>query len=159
MRLCPRAMRMRREFAHVCTLPSYLGLYQQSISIDMFTLSQKKVLLTLSQNSATFSATDNNQFTRQTQAVLDRASNRQQYQKDRCAWQIQEGFNMNIKFTKAARQKKIASHPRYELPCSKTPSLNQRSAAAAMADGGQYLDADYGGEDKEVKLNLRFCDK
>ena len=71
---------------------------------------------------------------------------------------------MNIKFTKASRQKKIASLPRFELSSSRTPSLDQRSRAAAvapiMADGGQYyLDADYGGEDKEVKMNLRFCDK
>ena len=65
-------------------------------------------------------------------------------------------FTMNnrLKFTKASRQNKAAFLPRL------LEKRGKRSfdPAIAMAAEGQYLDVDYS-EDKEVKMNLRFCDK
>lgn len=67
------------------------------------------------------------------------------------------------KFTKFARQSKTNTFLRFPRIVEEPAAgqfLHQGAAVSTiMADGGQYLDADYGDEDKEVKLNLRFCDK
>ena len=64
-------------------------------------------------------------------------------------------MNNKLKLTKAFRHNRAAVLPRIiEKPVKR---LVDRVEMAA--DAGRYLDADYGAEDREVKLNLRFCDK
>lgn len=68
-------------------------------------------------------------------------------------------MNNRLKFTKASRQNKAPSAflPRIveKRPVGKR---SFESAVAMAAAEGQYLNAD-SSEDKEVKMNLRFCDK
>lgn len=62
-----------------------------------------------------------------------------------------------LKFTQVFRHHRAAAVPRLiEKPVKRLPVIPELEMAA---DTGQYLDADYGAEDREVKLNLRFCDK
>ena len=62
-----------------------------------------------------------------------------------------------LKFTKAFRHHRAAVLPRLvEKPVERLVDIPELEMAA---DTGRYLDADYGAEDREVKLNLRFCDK
>lgn len=68
-------------------------------------------------------------------------------------------MNNRPKFArKAARNSKAAILPR--LLCRPQPQARQLldQGTSTMADS-PYFDADYGSEDKEVKINLRFCDK
>lgn len=68
-------------------------------------------------------------------------------------------MNNRLRFTKASRQNKAlaAFLPRIveKRPAGKRPF---DSAVVMAAAEGQYLNAD-SSEDKEVKMNLRFCDK
>lgn len=66
-------------------------------------------------------------------------------------------MNNRLKFTKASRQNKALAA---FLPRLVEKRAGKRSfdPAIAMAAEGQYFNVD-SGEDKEVKMNLRFCDK
>ena len=65
-------------------------------------------------------------------------------------------MNNRLKFTKASRQNKAAFLPR--LVEDPKPGRRSFDPAITMAVEGQYLDLEHN-EDKEVKMNLRFCDK
>ena len=73
-------------------------------------------------------------------------------------------MNSRLKYTKGSRKSKAATFP--PLPHlverrGKRLVFSSAANAAAMtaAAEGQYLNADSSAEEKEVKMNLRFCDK
>ena len=68
-------------------------------------------------------------------------------------------MNNRFRFTKASRQNKALSAFLPRLVEKRTAGKRPFDPAVAMAAAeGQYLNAD-SSEDKEVKMNLRFCDK
>ena len=68
-------------------------------------------------------------------------------------------MNNRLKFTKASRQNKALTGFLPRLVEKRAAGKRRFDPAVAMAAAeGQYLNAD-SSEDKEVKMNLRFCDK
>ena len=70
-------------------------------------------------------------------------------------------MNNRLKFTKASRQNKALAALEFLPRLVEKRSAGKRSFNSAVvmaAAEGQYLNADPS-EDKEVKMNLRFCDK